>query len=110
LDVPPRVPALLKALQHPVRLPILVALSSGAELSAAELGERIGAPSGAVLYALNQLVEAALVEVVRVEIRAPGNTTTRIYSAQTGDDWPALVAAVDAYAARAEARLKSSAA
>ena len=100
LDVPPRVTALIRELHHPVRLPILIALSDGAELSAAELRQRSGAKTFSVVNnALKQLMKAGYVEVARVEVldSGPGNTTQRLYRGG-GEDWPRLVAILDEYA------------
>jgi DNA-binding transcriptional ArsR family regulator len=90
--------ALLGELQHPVRLPILLALNEG-EQTAAQLAERVGAEFPAVNYALRQLVKAGYVEIARIEVResGPGNTTQRVYRGK-GEDWARLVTVLDEYA------------
>ena len=81
-----------------MRLPILLALSEG-EMTAAQLGERVGADFPAVNYALRKLVQAGYVEVARVEVResGPGNTTRRVYRGK-GEDWARLITVLDKYA------------
>jgi DNA-binding transcriptional ArsR family regulator len=99
VEVPSRVSSLLNDLRHPVRLPILLALNQGDELSANQLADRIGSTYSAVAYALDRLSRAGYVEVARVEIldTVPGNTFQRLYRGR-GEDWARLVAVLDEYA------------
>ena len=99
MDVPARVSSLLQDLRHPVRLPILLALSEGEELSATELARRVGSTYKVVSYALDKLTAAGYVEVARVEVleSGPGNTLQRLYRGR-GEDWRRLVSVLDEYA------------
>jgi DNA-binding transcriptional ArsR family regulator len=82
-----------------VRLPILLALSEGEELSATEIADRIGSTYSAVNYALDKLTKAGYVEVARTELLAtvPGNTLQRLYRGR-GEDWKRLVQVLAEYA------------
>jgi predicted ArsR family transcriptional regulator len=96
---PTRLSTLLGHLQHPLRVPILLALQRS-EMSAAALAEQLDAPFHSVNYAVSQLRNAGYVQLVRVDPPAPGtvgNTTRRIYGG-TGEDWSELVECLERYA------------
>jgi DNA-binding transcriptional ArsR family regulator len=87
---------LLRQLQHPIRLPLLLALADH-DAGATELARLLDVPFDTVHHALGQLTKAGLVEVVRFEPVAGSNLSRRVYRG-TRTDWPQFVAYLEVFA------------
>jgi DNA-binding transcriptional ArsR family regulator len=85
-----RLGSLLAEIRHPIRLPVLLALSED-ELSPSQLADRLDVPLDTVVYAVRALYRAGLIELVRVEPAGVGeNTVRRVYKALR-PDWHRVV-------------------
>jgi DNA-binding transcriptional ArsR family regulator len=89
---------LLRQLQHPVRLPLLLELASH-DAGATELADSLSAKFDVVHHALGQLRKAGLVEIIREEPVEGSNLSRRVYRG-TRTDWPEFLAYLEAFAAR----------
>lgn len=87
---------LLRQLQHPVRLPILLELVEH-DAGATELARRLGVSFDTVHHALLQLTKAGLVEIVRLEPVSGSNLSRRVYRS-TRTDWPQFAAYLEVFA------------
>jgi DNA-binding transcriptional ArsR family regulator len=87
---------LLRQLQHPVRLPILLELARH-DAGATELARQLGVSFDTVHHALLQLTKAGLVEIVRQEPVSGSNLSRRVYRG-TRSDWPQFVAYLEVFA------------
>jgi DNA-binding transcriptional ArsR family regulator len=96
--VSPNVTELFRQLKHPVRLPILLALSQR-DAGATELARHLDVSFDTVNHALHQLSDAGLVQIERVERVAGSNLSRRVYRG-TRDDWPKLVGYLESFADR----------
>jgi DNA-binding transcriptional ArsR family regulator len=89
-----RLGSLLAEIRHPVRLPILLALSDE-HLSPSQLAERLGVPLDTVVYAVRALHRAGLIELVRVEPAGVGENTVRRVYRSLRPDWSRVVEVLD---------------
>jgi DNA-binding transcriptional ArsR family regulator len=97
-SISPNLIALLRAIKHPVRLPILLALVEQ-ETGATELARRLDVSFDTVNHALAELRKAGFIELVRTEPIVGSSLERRIYrSVRT--DWPELVAHLEGFAQR----------
>jgi DNA-binding transcriptional ArsR family regulator len=97
-SISPNLTGLLRAIKHPVRLPILLALVQH-EAGASELARRFGVSFDTVNHALTELRTAGFIELVRTEPIVGSSLERRIYrSLRT--DWPQLVEYLEAFARR----------
>jgi DNA-binding transcriptional ArsR family regulator len=81
---------LLAEIRHPIRLPILVALSEE-HLSPSQLADRLNVPLDTVVYAVRALHRAGLIELVRVEPAGVGENTVRRVYRTLRRDWHRVV-------------------
>jgi DNA-binding transcriptional ArsR family regulator len=82
--------SLLAEIRHPIRLPILVALSEE-HLSPSQLADRLNVPLDTVVYAVRALHRAGLIELVRVEPAGVGENTVRRVYRTLRRDWHRVV-------------------
>src|ERR1044071_190413 len=95
-NISPHLIGLLGAIQHPLRLPILLALVQR-EAGATELARRFDVSFDTVNHALAELRKAGFIELVRVESIVGSSLERRIYrSVRT--DWPQLVQDLEDFA------------
>jgi DNA-binding transcriptional ArsR family regulator len=87
---------LLRQLQHPIRLPILLELAHR-DAGATDLARMLDVPFDTVHHALMQLRKAGLVEIVRLEPVSGSNLSRRVYRG-TRRDWPQFVAYLEVFA------------
>ena len=93
-----RLGSLLAEIRHPVRLPILLALSDD-QLSPSQLAERLDVPLDTVVYAVRALYRAGLIELVRVEPAGVGENTVRRVYCSLRSDWHRVVEVLDDFVA-----------
>ena len=89
-----RLGSLLAEIRHPVRLPILLALSDD-QLSPSQLAERLDVPLDTVVYAVRALYRAGLIDLVRVEPAGVGENTVRRVYRSLRRDWHRVVEVLD---------------
>jgi len=82
--------SLLAEIRHPIRLPILVALSEE-HLSPSQLADRLNVPLDTVVYAVRALHKAGLIELVRVEPAGVGENTVRRVYRTLRRDWNRVI-------------------
>ena len=91
-----RLGSLLAEIRHPVRLPILLALSDD-QLSPSQLAERLDVPLDTVVYAVRALYRAGLIDLVRVEPAGVGENTVRRVYRSLRRDWHRLAELLDEF-------------
>jgi DNA-binding transcriptional ArsR family regulator len=97
-NISPHLIGLLRAIKHPIRLPILLALVQD-EAGATELARRFDVSFDTVNHALGELREAGFVELVRIEPIVGSSLERRIYRSLRSD-WPQLVNDLEDFARR----------
>jgi DNA-binding transcriptional ArsR family regulator len=97
-SISPNLTRLLRAIKHPVRLPILLALVQQ-EAGASELARRFDVSFDTVNHALTELRKAGFIELVRTEPIVGSSLERRIYRSLRSD-WPQLVEDLEAFARR----------
>jgi len=97
-SISPNLTGLLRAIKHPIRLPILLALVQH-EAGATELARRFGVSFDTVNHALTELRQAGFIELVRIEPIVGSSLERRIYRS-CRSDWPQLVAYLEGFAER----------
>lgn len=95
-NISPHLIELLRAIKHPIRLPILLALVQR-EAGATELARRFDVSFDTVNHALAELRKAGFIELVRVESIVGSSLERRIYRS-VRSDWPQLVAGLEDFA------------
>ncbi len=96
--ISPHLIGLLRAIKHPIRLPILLALVQD-EAGATELARRFDVSFDTVNHALAELRKAGFIELVRVEPIIGSSLERRIYRS-VRSDWPQLVEELEDFARR----------
>jgi DNA-binding transcriptional ArsR family regulator len=95
-NISPHLIGLLRAIKHPIRLPILLALVQE-EAGATELARRFDVTFDTVNHALAELRKAGYIELVRVEPIIGSSLERRIYRS-VRSDWPQLVEDLEDFA------------
>lgn len=100
-NISPHLIGLLRAIKHPIRLPILLALVQQ-EAGATELARRFDVSFDTVNHALAELRKAGYIELVRVEPIVGSSLERRIYRSLRSD-WPQFVEELEDFARGADA-------
>lgn len=95
-NISPHLIELLRAIKHPIRLPILLALVQR-EAGATELARRFDVSFDTVNHALAELRKAGFIELVRVESIVGSSLERRIYRS-VRSDWAQLVEDLEDFA------------
>lgn len=98
LIISPNLVALLRAIKHPIRLPILLALVEQ-ETGATELARRLDVSFDTVNHALAELRRSGFIELVRTEPIVGSSLERRIYRSLRSD-WGELVEFLEGFVAR----------
>jgi DNA-binding transcriptional ArsR family regulator len=97
-NISPNLIVLLRAIKHPIRLPLLLALVEQ-EAGATELARRFGVSFDTVNHALAELRKAGFIELVRTEPIVGSSLERRIYRSLRSE-WPELVEDLETFARR----------
>jgi DNA-binding transcriptional ArsR family regulator len=97
-SISPNLSVLLRAIKHPIRLPILLALVQH-EAGATELARRFDVSFDTVNHALTELRKAGFIELVRTEPIVGSSLERRIYRS-VRSDWSELVGFLEGFAGR----------